>query len=59
MKAYVITTGTIFGIVTVAHIWRIIAEDRSLATNPIFVGVTVVTAALCLWALAVIARANR
>ena len=48
MKAYVITTGTIFGILTVAHIWRIIAEDRSLGTNPIFVGVTVVTAALCL-----------
>ena len=50
MKAYVITTGTVFGLLTLAHIWRIVAEDRHLATDPWFVLITVVAAALCLWA---------
>jgi hypothetical protein len=50
MKAYVISTGTVFGLLTLAHIWRIVAEDRHLATDPWFVLLTVVAAALCLWA---------
>src|SRR2546430_11994987 len=28
MKAYVITTGAVFGLLTVAHIWRVLAADR-------------------------------
>jgi hypothetical protein len=50
MKAYVMTTGTIFGLITLAHIWRVIEEGRHLATEPWFVLLTVATAAMCAWA---------
>jgi len=50
MKAYVITTGAVFGLLTLAHVWRVLAEDPHLATDPLFVLITVAAAALCLWA---------
>ena len=50
MKAYLITTGTVFGLITVAHIWRMFAEGSHLATDPIFLLLTVLAAALCIWA---------
>ena len=59
MKAYVITTATIFGILAVSLLWRMLAVDRSLATSPTFVAVTAISGAMCLWALVAIARANR
>jgi len=50
MKTYVMTTGAIFGLLTLAHLLRIIAEGTHLATNPWYVLITVAAAALCLWA---------
>jgi hypothetical protein len=50
MKAYVVTTGTVFGLLTAAHVWRALAEGPHLATDPFFVLITVAAAALCLWA---------
>jgi len=50
MKAYVITTGAVFGLLVLAHIWRVFAEEPHLATDPLFVVITVVAAALCFWA---------
>ena len=50
MKAYVMTTGAVFGLLTLAHIWRIVAEGPHLATNPSFVLITVAAATLCVWA---------
>jgi len=50
MKAYVMTTGTVFGLLTLAHIWRVIAEGPYLARDPFFILVTVIAAALCVWA---------
>jgi hypothetical protein len=50
MKTYVMTTGILFGLLTFAHLWRIIAERPLLATDPWFVLITVATAALSLWA---------
>ena len=49
MKAYVMTTGAVFGLLTIAHLWRIIVE-RHLATDPIFILITVAAASLSLWA---------
>lgn len=49
MKAYVMTTGVLFGLLTLAHLWRII-EERPLATDPWYVLITVAAAALCFWA---------
>ena len=56
MRAYLITTGAVFGLVTLAHIWRAIAEDRRLATDPWFMILTVITASLCLWAVRLLWR---
>jgi hypothetical protein len=50
MKAYVMTTGAVFGLITLAHVLRIIAEGPHLATDPWYVLLTVVAAALGLWA---------
>ena len=48
MKAYVMTTGVVFGLLALAHIWRVIAEGPRLATDPFYVLITVAAAALCL-----------
>jgi hypothetical protein len=50
MKAYVITTGAVFGLLVVAHIWRIIEEGTVLAKDPLYIIITLAAAALCLWA---------
>ena len=50
MRAYLITTGTIFGLITVAHLWRIAQEGRHLAAEPFFLILTALAAALCVWA---------
>ena len=58
MKAYVITTGVIFGLLTLVHIWRV-TEERHLATDPWYILVTVAAAALCLWAFGLLWRSRR
>jgi hypothetical protein len=50
MKAYLISTGGLFGLITLAHLWRIVAEWPRLATDPWYLLLTVVAAGLCLWA---------
>jgi len=59
MKAYVITTGAVFGLLTLAHIWRLFAEGPRLATNPWFVLLTVAAAALCVWAWRLLRLSSR
>jgi threonine/homoserine/homoserine lactone efflux protein len=58
MKAYVITTGILFGILTVIHIARLVAEGPQMM-NPWFILVTVIGAALCIWAGWLLRRATR
>jgi hypothetical protein len=50
MKAYIMTTGSVFGLLVVAHIWRIIEEGPALAKDPLYIVITIAAAALCLWA---------
>jgi hypothetical protein len=50
MRAYVITSGAVFGLITLAHVWRAVAEGPRVATNPWFVLITLATAALSFWA---------
>lgn len=49
MKTYVITTGVIFGLLTLAHLWRMTME-RHLASDPWYLLITVATALLSFWA---------
>lgn len=46
MRTYVIIAGVVFGLVTLAHILRIIVEPH-LATEPWFILITLLSAALC------------
>jgi len=50
MKAYVTTTGSVFGLLVLAHLARVIAEGPHVATDPLFVFMTVLAAVLCVWA---------
>jgi hypothetical protein len=50
MRAYVMTTGVLCGLITLAHVWRVMEEGRGLASDPWFILLTVAAAALCLWA---------
>ena len=56
MKAYVITTGIIFGLIVVAHILRMVSENPQLARDPGYIAITGAAAALCLWALGLVIR---
>jgi hypothetical protein len=49
MKTYVMTTGVIFGLLALAHVWRFIAEGWQVA-NPFFIVITIIAAAFALWA---------
>jgi hypothetical protein len=50
MKVYVATTGVVFGVLVLAHVWRITAEGLDLLRDPWWVGVTLGAAALSVWA---------
>jgi hypothetical protein len=51
MRTYVAITGVIFGLITVAHVWRFVAEGSRLATEPFFILMTVASTAFALWAV--------
>ena len=54
MKPYLITTGTLFALVAVAHLLRTASEWSRLTTDPGFIlegpGLGVLAAAIALWA---------
>jgi hypothetical protein len=50
MKAFLITTGTIFGLIVIAHILRMIAEGPHVAKDPVYWLLTAVAAGLSTWA---------
>jgi hypothetical protein len=53
VKAYVVTTGSIFGLIVVAHIWRILEEGSHLM-DPAYIALTALSAALCVWSCRVV-----
>jgi hypothetical protein len=50
VKAYVLTTGALFGAVTVAHVARMFVEHRH-ATEPVYILITLATALLFAWSV--------
>ena len=58
MKAYVITTGVVFALLTVAHVVRMIVERPHLAVEPAYVAITAASAALSAWAWVVVRRSR-
>ena len=57
MKVYVIATGVIFALLSIAHGVRV-AIEKHLATDPIFILFTLISAALSIWAWRVYRRLN-
>ena len=55
MKAYVMTTGVLFALLTAAHVWRLFVEEQE-RTEPFFLGITALTALLGLWAWRLLRR---
>ena len=53
MKAYVITNGTIFGLIVVAHVLRLFAEGLAPAKEPAFLIFSIAAAFLLLWSVRV------
>ncbi len=49
MKAYILTTGSLFGLLTIVHIWRMVVETGA-AKEPFLIAITVLSALLCVWA---------
>jgi hypothetical protein len=49
MKAFFWTTGIVFALITIVHIWRVFAESTSLAKDPWFVLISLVAAGLSVW----------
>ena len=50
MRAYVMTTGVLFGLLALLHAWRLIEEGLHVDKSPWFVLITVAAAGLCIWA---------
>lgn len=59
MKAYVAVTSTIFGLLAVAHLWRVYAESSALARDPWYALITALAAALCLWGVRLMLAGRR
>ena len=57
MKAYVITSGAIFALITIAHIAHIAMETHVLR-EPFFLLLTLLAAALSIWAFIVLRRVS-
>ena len=60
MKAYLAITGTLFGLLFLLHIWRVIAEWSGFSSGTGIVLLTAMIAlALSVWAFRLLARLNR
>lgn len=59
MKAYVAITGTLFGLITLAHLWRIYEEGAHVGREPWFIGLTLLAGAFCVWAGTLLRRSAR
>lgn len=59
MKAYLATTGTIFGLITLAHVWRIVAESSALVRDPSFMLLTALAAGFSVWGFRLLWRSAR
>ena len=56
MKAYLITTGTVFGLIAIAHVVRMAMEGSHLVRDPVYVLLTIAAAALSAWGWCLVPR---
>ena len=58
MRPYVTTTGALFGLLALVHVWRVIEEGPHLATDPFYILITVAAALLSFWAWRILRRSR-
>jgi hypothetical protein len=58
MRAYVITTGLIFGLIVAVHIWRMLVENFAPLTQAPFVVLTMLALGLCAWSVYLLRRSG-
>jgi hypothetical protein len=58
MKAFLVTTGVLFGLMVVVHLVRVGAEPR-MAKDPWFIVITVAAGVMSLWAWRLLWRSRR
>jgi uncharacterized membrane protein len=56
MKAYLVTTSTLFTLLALVHLWRVVQERDSLARDPWFLIITLIAAALAGWGISLLRR---
>ena len=56
MKAYILISGTLFGLIVVAHIARVVSESLSVAKDPWFILSTAISAGMCYWSWRLLRR---
>jgi hypothetical protein len=59
MRAYVMTTGAVFCLLVILHVWRVIVEGLHQAADPFFDLSTLISVTLSVWAWRVLRRMNR
>ena len=59
MKPYVVTTASIFALLTLVHAWRALAVEQQLLGDPWFIFVTALSTAFAGWGFWVLRRARR
>jgi hypothetical protein len=58
MKAYLVVTSTIFGLLAIVHLWRAYAETATLLHDPWYIVITALAAALSAWGWRLVAAAR-
>ena len=56
MRTYVMTTGVIFALLAVAHVWRLFAESWRFSREPEYTVITLIAAGLSVWAMLLLRR---
>jgi hypothetical protein len=59
IKAYLITTSIVFGLITAMHVWRAVAEGSHIFAEPVFLLLTLLSAGLCVWAVVLLRFSSR
>jgi hypothetical protein len=56
VRAYVATTGAMFGLIILAHILRLVNEGAQLLAKPPFIFTSLAAIGLLVWAIALLSR---
>lgn len=59
MRAYVVATGVLFGLIVIAHIARLVAEGTDAFRSPVFVVASLLAIGMVAWSVLVLLRLRR